>query len=238
MASTTSAHQLLRRDHGARPSSHVRNGFSVLQLAGLGLPSFPSVQAAFLVALTSLAIGGAPSAHAGSSASAPNIVVITVDGLGIADLGYNGAIDIETPNIDRLAAAGTVFTNAYATMPRSSPARAGLLTGRHPARFGLEEDLALAWLDAEQALPTSEQTIARHLRRAGYRTGLVGKWHLGAEERRVPLERGFDYFFGFIGRGHDYWRTDANALADEYLIPLVENHRNVRLDGYLTDVLT
>ena len=156
----------------------------------------------------------------------------------MADLGYNGAIDIETPNIDRLAAAGTVFTNAYTTTSRSSPARAGLLTGRHPARFGLEEDLALAWLDAEQALPASERTIARHLRQAGYRTGLVGKWHLGAEERRVPLERGFDYFFGFIGRGHDYWHTDANALADEYLIPLVENHRNVRLDGYLTNVLT
>ena len=175
------------------------------------------------------------------AAARPNFVVILVDDLGYRDVGFNGATEIRTPNIDRIARDGAVFTNGYVTSPICTPSRGGLLTGRYPARFGLDANLAYAPNDPHLGLPIEEATIADYLRGAGYRTGLVGKWQLGAAPGFLPRERGFDYFFGFLGGSHYYWGADydAGSPALEFRTPLVENRAVYpsKDDEYLTDVL-
>lgn len=113
----------------------------------------------------------------------PNIVILLADDLGWADLGVHGSTEIRTPHIDALAAQGLRFANAYATASLCAPSRAGLLTGRYPHRFGMERN--------RDEMPASERTMAEILREAGYATGIVGKWHLGRDERG-PDRQGFD----------------------------------------------
>ena len=167
----------------------------------------------------------------------PNFVVIFVDDLGYNDVSYNGAVEIETPNIDRLAQKGVTFSNGYVVHPFCGPSRAGLMTGRYPARFGMEYNVAYAPLDEKHGLPVEEKTLATYLNEAGYRTGIVGKWQLGAAPAFHPLNRGFDYFYGFLGGAHDYFRIDTTRPGTEYL-PLNENRGAAGMDGYLTDALT
>jgi arylsulfatase A-like enzyme len=128
----------------------------------------------------------------------PNIVFILMDDLGWADLGCQGSRFYETPNIDRLARQGMRFTNAYAAAPVCSPTRASIMTGKHPARLHLTNFLVgnrwskdsplepVAW---QHNLPADEVTFAQLLRRAGYATGYIGKWHLG---KRPPTAFGFE----------------------------------------------
>ena len=178
---------------------------------------------------------------AGKSANSendqPNIVVIFVDDLGYNDVSYNGATEIETPNIDRLAQEGVAFSNGYVVHPFCGPSRAGLMTGRYPARFGMEYNVAYAPLDEAHGLPVEEKTLATYLNESGYRTGIVGKWQLGAAPSFHPLNRGFDDFYGFIGGAHDYFSIDTTRSGTEYL-PLNENRGTTGMDGYLTDALT
>ena len=133
----------------------------------------------------------------------PNILVIVGDDMGYADVGFHGCKDIPTPNLDALAAAGVRFTNGYVSGPYCSPTRAGLLTGRYQQRFGHEFNPG----GGGQGLPVSETTLANRLKTAGYATGLVGKWHLGASPEMHPQQRGFDEFFGFLGGAHDYFQS-------------------------------
>ena len=168
----------------------------------------------------------------------PNIVLIFVDDLGYKDVSFNGATEIQTTNIDRLANEGIVFNNGYVTYPTCSPSRAGLLTGRYQSRFGLEGNLAYMPFDKGLGMPLEETTFPTYLQEAGYRTGIVGKWQLGAAHHFTPLKRGFDYFFGFLGGGHDYWNIDASNPGSEYSVPLVENKSTATFTGYLTDALT
>lgn len=130
----------------------------------------------------------------------PNILLIVGDDMGYADVGFHGCKDIPTPNLDALAAAGVRCTNGYVTGPYCSPTRAGLLTGRYQQRFGHEFNPG----GGGQGLPMSETTLANRLKAAGYATGLVGKWHLGAAPEMRPQRRGFDEFFGFLGGAHSY----------------------------------
>ncbi len=167
----------------------------------------------------------------------PNFVVIFVDDLGYNDVSYNGATEIETPNIDRLAEEGVAFSNGYVVHPFCGPSRAGLMTGRYPARFGMEYNVAYAPLDEGHGLPVEEKTMAAYLSEAGYQTGIVGKWQLGAAPAFHPLNRGFDYFYGFIGGAHDYFHIDLTRPGIDYL-PLNENRGATGMDGYLTDALT
>src|SRR5262249_5766655 len=127
----------------------------------------------------------------------PNIVFILVDDLGWADLGCYGSTFYQTPNLDRLARQGVRFTSAYAAAPVCSPTRAGVMTGKHPARLHLTNFLVgnrwprgspLQPVNWRTGLPEQEVTFAQVLRQAGYVTGFIGKWHLG----KLPPER-----FGF-----------------------------------------
>jgi uncharacterized sulfatase len=124
----------------------------------------------------------------------PNIVIILTDDMGYGDLGSYGNSRIKTPNIDALARRGALFTNAYASANVCSPSRAGLLTGRYAIRSGLAWKVVEA--NDKRSLPRSEETIAELAKRAGYTTGMIGKWHLGAFPESLPLQHGFDYFIG------------------------------------------
>jgi uncharacterized sulfatase len=124
----------------------------------------------------------------------PNVVIILADDLGYGDIGAYGATRIKTPHIDRLAASGMRFTQGYASANVCSPSRAGLLTGRYAIRSGLAWKVVEA--NSTNGLPESEETISELVRRAGYKTMLVGKWHLGHLPEYSPLKHGFVQFFG------------------------------------------
>ena len=190
---------------------------------------------AAMVALAAVSPLAAPAA----AAERPNIVLILADDLGYGDVGFNGCRDIPTPNLDRLAALGVRFANGYSSHPFCSPMRAGLMTARYQHRFGYVTNVAYDPHNTRMGLPTSQTTIAQRLRQAGYRTGMVGKWHLGAAAPFHPLNRGFDFFFGFLGGGHDYFTDDTTAqLHENYNAALDDNGQPAGLEGYLTDVLT
>jgi arylsulfatase B len=135
----------------------------------------------------------------------PNIVLILADDLGYGELGCQGNRQIPTPNIDSIAANGVRFTNGYVTAPYCSPSRAGLMTGRYQTRFGHELNATGKQnLLPNVGLPESETTLGARLKAAGYRTAIIGKWHLGGTAKYHPLNRGFDEFFGFLHEGHFY----------------------------------
>lgn len=150
----------------------------------------------------------------------PNVLLIVADDLGYADLGFQGCKDIPTPSLDALAASGVRFTSGYVSGPYCSPSRAGLMTGRYQTRFGHEFNP----LDKD-GLPVSETTLADRLKAAGYATGAVGKWHLGAAPQFHPQKRGFEEFFGFLGGAHDYFLSAGILRGTE----------NVKELDYTTD---
>ena len=130
-------------------------------------------------------------------ASPPNIILILADDLGYGDVGVYGAELIETPNLDRLAGEGIRLTNFYASGNVCSPSRAGLLTGRYAIRDGLADRTNTA--DDTRGLPAGTTTIAGLLQRGGYRTALIGKWHLGHHtQSHQPNAHGFDEFYGLL----------------------------------------
>lgn len=117
-------------------------------------------------------------------------------------MGFHGNSRIPTPNIDRIAREGVVFTDAYVTFAVCGPSRAGFMTRRYPQRFGFERNPAWRPADPTVGLSREEKTIAEVLRPAGYKSGVVGKWHLGSHDDLHPLSRGFDEFYGHLGGGH------------------------------------
>ncbi|NOY36792.1 MAG: sulfatase [Chlorobi bacterium] len=139
--------------------------------------------------------------------SHPNIVLIFIDDQGYGDIGVNGAIDYNTPNIDRLANEGMRFTNFYAAQAVCSASRAGLLTGCYPNRIGITGAL-MPW--AKIGIDTGEVTIAEMLKSAGYTTGMVGKWHLGHYRQFLPLQHGFDDYLG-LPYSNDMWPVDYDG---------------------------
>jgi arylsulfatase A-like enzyme len=172
-----------------------------------------------------------------AAARRPNIVVILADDMGYADVGFTGCKDIPTPHIDSIAKGGVRFTNAYVSHPFCSPTRAGLMTGRYQQRFGHENNPRYDTSDATAGLPLSEITMPQVLSQAGYATGIVGKWHLGATPAMHPLQRGFREQFGFIGGGHDYFKQSEAGEKREYLIPIERDGKPVPEKEYLTDAL-
>lgn len=168
----------------------------------------------------------------------PNIVVILADDLGFADLGFQGSREIRTPHIDTIAHEGVQFKNGYVSHPFCSPTRAGLLTGRYQQRFGHENNMLFEYGNPNDGLPVSETTLPELLGRAGYATGLIGKWHLGAHEKFHPLRRGFKEMYGFQGGGHDYFDPGAKGDTRQHLLPIErEDGTNDSQPGYLTTAL-
>ncbi|MEZ6067760.1 MAG: sulfatase-like hydrolase/transferase [Planctomycetaceae bacterium] len=144
----------------------------------------------------------------------PNVVLLIADDLGYGELGCQGNVEIPTPHIDSIAAAGVRFTNAYVTAPYCSASRAGLFSGRYQTRFGYEfNPIGQHNEDPRVGLPAAEVTLAERLREAGFATGLVGKWHLGGTAAYHPLRHGFDEFFGFLHEGHSYAPIDAREIT-------------------------
>ena len=142
----------------------------------------------------------------------PNILIIVGDDMGYADIGVHGCKDIPTPHLDSLAANGVRCTAGYVSGPYCAPTRAGLLTGRYQNRFGFEFNPGPIAGD-EVGLPTTETTLADRLKAAGYKTGMVGKWHLGYTEKYHPNKRGFDEFFGFLGGARSFFPIEGNVPA-------------------------
>ena len=165
----------------------------------------------------------------------PNIVLIYADDLGYGDLGCFGAGDLDTPHLDALCASGVKLAQWYSNSPVCSPSRASLLTGRYPARAGVENILAGS-RDTEGLPP--QTTLASELRDRGYRTGIFGKWHLGVAPSFGPLERGFDTHFGFRAGcvdyySHIYYWGDTHPTHD-----LWEDEHEVWSNGeYLTSLI-
>ncbi len=123
----------------------------------------------------------------------PNIVYIFADDLGYGDLSCYGAKDINTPNIDQIAKEGIKFTEFYSASSVCSPSRAALLTGRYPQRMGIN---TVFFSESFTGIPDKEITIPEILKEKGYATGIVGKWHLGHHSKYLPLQHGFDEYFG------------------------------------------
>ena len=160
----------------------------------------------------------------------PNVLVILADDQGTVDLNIYGAKDLHTPHLDALARSGVRFTQLYVGSPVCSPSRAALLTGRHPQRAGVPSNVGIT----ATGMPSEQYTMAEMLRDAGYRTALIGKWHLGAVNGRGPLDQGFEKFFGhwrgcidnyshfFYWSGpnvHDLWRQDKEVYASGEYFP-------------------
>lgn len=127
----------------------------------------------------------------------PNVIILYTDDQGSIDMNAYGASDLHTPNMDKLAGAGVKFTQFYAAAAICSPSRAALMTGKTPLRAGVPGNISSS--RGKEGMATSEITIAEALKAHGYRTGHVGKWHLGYSESTMPNGQGFDYSFGHMG---------------------------------------
>lgn len=162
----------------------------------------------------------------------PNVLVIVADDLGYADLGFQGGTDVPTPHLDTLARGGVRCTNGYVSCPVCSPTRAGLYTGRYQQRFGHEFNPGqVTGADQDQfGLPTTEITLADQLKKSGYHTGLVGKWHLGFSDRFLPRQRGFDESYGFLGGAHTYLPAKDGSTKG-----IFRNGQEIQEKEYLTD---
>ena len=138
-----------------------------------------------------------------SKSTRPNIIVVVTDDHGYGDLGCFGSDDLKTPHLDRLAASGAVLTECYSNSPVCSPSRAAILRGQHPARTGVDD--VLGGHRTEEGLTGSHPTIASELKSLGYRTSMIGKWHLGVAPGSRPSDHGFDEWFGTLSGGIDYF---------------------------------
>jgi arylsulfatase A-like enzyme len=177
----------------------------------------------------------------------PNIVFILTDNHGL-NLGCYGQEEMETPRIDELAEEGIRFTNVNTGGVVCTPMRSALLTGRYPERNGLYDNIVNYMVhnysheytelehtqsgEMTQGLDRRETTLGRALQQGGYRTGIVGKWDSGRARPYLPLQRGFDFFYGFAGTGIDYWTHERYGIPS-----LFRGNQRVTEEGYITNLL-
>lgn len=186
----------------------------------LAIPTFVLLTAAVLVPHAVLGAEGSPTRK--------NIVVLLADDLGWGDVGFHGGT-ADTPNIDLLAKEGVRLNRFYA-YPACSPARAAMLTGRFPHRYGISGPVR----PRDEGLPTSEQLLPAAFQNAGYETSLIGKWHLGlAGNEAHPNRRGFDHFYGFLDASIDYYQHTAGRGQIDWQ----RDGTTIHEEGYSTDLL-
>jgi arylsulfatase A-like enzyme len=162
----------------------------------------------------------------------PNILFIMADDMGYADVSCYGRPDLQTPNIDSIAARGVRFLQGYANSAVCSATRTALITGRYQyrLRIGLEEPLPAG--QADIGLPPEHPTLPSLLQKAGYGTTLIGKWHLGALPKFGPLKSGYDHFYGFRGGSIDYFNHQGTDHKDDFW----NNDEALRQTGYSTEL--
>ncbi len=176
----------------------------------------------------------------------PNILFIIADDLGYRDVGCFGAKEIKTPNLDQLASEGVRATSFYVSWPACTPSRASILTGRFPQRNGLYDMIRNDMTDyghryTQEDYPFSpemtlgmdlrEITIGQVLQKAGYTTGVIGKWDGGRAKRFLPLQRGFHFFYGFANTGIDYWTHERYGVPS-----MMRGNDDIKEKGYATDL--
>lgn len=184
------------------------------------------------------------------TATGPNVIIINMDDMGYGDTEPYGLTGFTTPNFNRLAKEGLRFTQFYSAQAVCSPSRAALLTGCYPNRIGMSGGALMPW--TKYALNPKEETIATLLKRAGYKTCMLGKWHLGSIAPYLPLQYGFDSFYG-IPYSADMWPVDydGNAITDTALwksrypaLPVYDGNKkvasinNLVQQGMVTQTLT
>ncbi|WP_445749762.1 sulfatase-like hydrolase/transferase [Polaribacter sp.] len=211
----------------------------MLKLSVLGRYLFVSCIALFLVSCAKNAQKPVQIAHNESSTKPiskgmqPNIITIIIDDAGYADFGFMGSNDLETPEIDKLAKSGVIFTDAHVSATVCAPSRAGLMTGKYQQRYGFEANNTGDEETGDIGLSDDVTTLADVFKANNYKTVAIGKWHLGATETDHPNERGFDDFYGFLGGGRPYFPLENPSKETM----LQHNSKKVQFNGYLTDVL-
>ena len=172
-----------------------------------------------------------------------NFIVVFVDDMGYGDVSSYGHPTIKTPNLDRMSYEGQKWTQFYSASSVCTPSRAALMTGRLPIRNGMiGSSTRVLFPNSDFGLPSSEITIAEKLKENGYKTAAIGKWHLGHKEEYLPLQHGFDYYYGIpysndmnainavtCCPGNNYWpQYDKKIInSDNYNVPLMENNKIV-----------
>lgn len=182
------------------------------------------------VALLVFCVAISVAASAADNVDRPNVVLIISDYMGYHDTEPYGATDVRTPSILRLASEGVTMTDFYAAAPVCGPSRAALFTGQYPARIGFEQNIR----GEADGLSSTIPSLPRWLKNAGYRTALLGKWHLGRTPDLTPNAHGFDEFIGH----HEWTIGYYNHKTEQGKPGLFENDHIVERDGYLTDLLT
>ena len=164
----------------------------------------------------------------------PNIIFILADDLGYADLSFTGGKDVKTPHIDALAAKGMFLKNFYANSTVCSPSRAALLTGKYPDLVGVPGVIRQQEKDSWGYLKKDAILLPAVLKKSGYQTAIIGKWHLGFEKPNIPNSKGFDHFKGFLGDMMDDYYTHRR----EGINWMRENEREIDPKGHATDLFT
>lgn len=199
-----------------------KNILFVFQTGLIGLSNILSVNASSADTVTD------------SKITKPNLLIILADDAGYNDFGFMGSKEMETPNIDALSQAGVIFTDGHVAATVSSPSRACLITGRYGHRFGYECNLD----GKNDGLSTDEKTLGDLFSAEGYRTAVIGKWHLGSLPEFHPNRRGFDLFYGMLAGGRQYFYDAKQDDKPGDVHNLQLNGVQQKFDGYLTDVFT
>jgi arylsulfatase A-like enzyme len=191
-------------------------------------------------------MGGSLPASQANRSQKPNIVFLYADDMGFGDLGCFGNQEVKTPHLDRMASEGMRLTDFHVTAPICCPSRSGFLTGRYPQRNGLFTNIRNDMVnyghrysrleyatspEMTQGLDPREVTIAQALKRAGYTTGVVGKWDSGRDDPYLPLQRGFDFFYGFANTGIDYWTHERYGVPSMF-----RGNQLIKEKGYATEL--
>lgn len=214
------------------------NTFKTLNMKRINKNRTAKSPLCFLMLLSIILWSGSIQGQGQKEQDHPNFVIIFADDLGYGDLSSYGHPTIETPNLDQMAVEGQKWTNFYVGASVCTPSRAALLTGRLPVRSGMTSNkVRVLFPNSLHGLPSEEITLAEQLKKVGYSTACIGKWHLGHQEEYLPTSNGFDYYFGIPysndmdrvldtnseEKYRDFWKDPKNIKIENFNVPLMRN---------------